>query len=273
MSTSPTDDLERQLGAAGDRDDARQMTAYMKGRFEFFGVKTPQRRTLSKNIERASKSLTIGDLIGLVDDLRSRRHRELHYVASDVLRANRTRLPASMIGDVERWIVRDPWWDTVDAIASPTVGEMVLRHPELLAVMDDWIEAGRDTQAGDGEMWLARAAIIHHLRFGDSTDTNRLFGYCLRRADDSDFFIRKAIGWALRQYARTDPEAVRTFVDQHRDELSPLSVREATKHLWLVGSAPLSSGRRVRCGTRRWSSPSLRGARSAVPSRVRSSRS
>ena len=65
MSTSPTDDLERQLGAAGDRDDARQMTAYMKGRFEFFGVKTPQRRTLSKNIERASKSLTIGDLIGL----------------------------------------------------------------------------------------------------------------------------------------------------------------------------------------------------------------
>ena len=106
-----------------------------------------------------------------------------------------------------------------------------LIDPEAKSVMDDWIEAGRDTQAGDGEMWLARAAIIHQLRFGDSTDTNRLFGYCLRRADDSDFFIRKAIGWALRQYARTDPEAVRTFVDQHRDELSPLSVREATKHL------------------------------------------
>ena len=80
-------------------------------------------------------------------------------------------------------------------------------------------------------MWVVRTAILHQLHHGTATDPDRLFGYCARQAGHPDFFVRKAIGWALRQYARTDPAAVRNFVAGHRDRLSPLSVREAMKHL------------------------------------------
>jgi 3-methyladenine DNA glycosylase AlkD len=89
--------------------------------------------------------------------------------------------------------------------------------------MDEWID--------DEDMWVVRTALLHQLRYRAATDSGRLFDHCHRRAGDPDFFVRKAIGWALREYARTDPDAVRQFVDGARDRLSPLSVREALKHL------------------------------------------
>ncbi len=211
------------LHAAGDPIVAEGMRSYMRDRFPFLGVKTPVRRATSRPLVRASTSLDPGELAELVDALRAMPEREFHYVASDVLRANDRRLPADFIDPIRRWIVTDSWWDTVDAIASPTVGTMIRSHPALLDVMDAWID--------DEDIWLARTAILHQLRFGDDTDQRRLFDYADRRAADSEFFIRKAIGWALRQYARTDPGAVRRFVDARRDELSGLTIREATKHL------------------------------------------
>ena len=120
-------------------------------------------------------------------------------------------------------ITTNSWWDTVDALAVHVVGTMVHRHRELAAVMDRWIDAD--------DFWLARTAILHQLRWKSDTDTSRLFTYALRRAADNEFFIRKAIGWALRVYATTDPDAVRTFVDRHEDTLSALTQREARKHL------------------------------------------
>jgi 3-methyladenine DNA glycosylase AlkD len=88
--------------------------------------------------------------------------------------------------------------------------------------MDRWIE--------DDDLWVARTALLHQLTYKSATDPDRLFGYCLRQAAHPDFFIRKAIGWALREYAYTDPDAVYEFVESARDRLSPLSVREALKH-------------------------------------------
>ena len=88
-----------------------------------------------------------------------------------------------------------------------------------------------DAWSADDNMWLVRTAILHQLHYGAATDAERLFGYCTRQAGHPDFFVRKAIGWALRHYARTDAEAVRGFLAAHRHELSPLSVREAAKHL------------------------------------------
>jgi 3-methyladenine DNA glycosylase AlkD len=99
----------------------------------------------------------------------------------------------------------------------------VATHPELISEMDRWID--------DENLWVARTAILHQLFYGDATDVDRLFGYCLRQASHPDFFIRKAIGWALRQYARTDPDRVRSFLVGPGAALSPLSVREASKHL------------------------------------------
>jgi 3-methyladenine DNA glycosylase AlkD len=113
------------------------------------------------------------------------------------------------------------------------VGPLVSRYPDLALTMDDWI-------ASDN-IWLARTAIIHQERFKDRTDVERLFSYCLLRAADRDFFIRKAIGWALREYSKTDADAVRRFVADHGSELSPLSQREALK--WLSRRPPASEAR------------------------------
>ncbi len=99
--------------------------------------------------------------------------------------------------------------------------------------MDSWISAEN--------LWVVRTALLFQLGAKEATDTERLFSYCLQRAGDSDFFIRKAIGWALRQHARTDPAAVSRFVSTHADVLSPLSQREALKHMGAV-APPLTSG-------------------------------
>lgn len=128
--------------------------------------------------------------------------------------------PASFLATL-RWLVtHKSWWDTVDSLAHST-GILVQAHPELVDAMDTWID--------DKNFWVARVAILHQLSYKHDTDATRLFDYCARRATDTEFFIRKAIGWALRQYARTDMPAVKDFVASH-PELSPLSAREALKH-------------------------------------------
>jgi 3-methyladenine DNA glycosylase AlkD len=164
------------------------------------------------------------------DDLRefalgcwARPEREFQYVACDYLRRH-VGVPGPEFLSVARALITTKsWWDTVDMLATRFVGGLVRRHPTLATTMDDW--------SGESDMWLVRTAILHQLNYGSSTDTARLFAYCERQAGHRDFFVRKAIGWALRHYARTDPDAVRAFVAANTGQLSPLSVREATKHL------------------------------------------
>ncbi|WP_040492412.1 DNA alkylation repair protein [Ilumatobacter nonamiensis] len=225
MDTAPdaVDGLRDRLAAVAVPADATPMAAYMKGRFPFLGVKTPARRLASRPLINASKRADIDGVVDTAYRLRSQPEREFHYVASDLLAANARRLAVDHLDDLRHFITTDSWWDTVDALASPTVGTMVLAHPGLVDALDEWID--------DPDFWLARTAIIHQLRFQERTDVDRLFRYSLRRAGDPEFFIRKAIGWALRQYARIDPGAVRTFIDAHVEDLSPLTVREASKHL------------------------------------------
>lgn len=124
---------------------------------------------------------------------------------------------------VRHLITTVPWWDTVDLLAAHVVGPLVAADPALAATMDAWID--------DDDLWVARAALLHQLRFKADTDTERLFGYCLRRSGHPDFFIRKAIGWALREYAKTDPDAVRDFLVREQRRLAPLSVREALRSI------------------------------------------
>ncbi len=132
------------------------------------------------------------------------------------------RLSSGFLPVARRLVTTVPWWDTVDLLAAHVVCGLVAADPKLVAAMDAWID--------DPDLWVARAALLHQLRYKDATDAERLFAYCLRQAGHPDFFIRKAIGWALREYAKTDPEAVRSFVAAHRDVLAPLSVREALKN-------------------------------------------
>ncbi len=210
--------IQQALTPLADAGRARGMAAYMKDQFAFFGIQTPPRRLATLAILRAYP----GDPVEAARELWALPEREYQYVAVDLLRQHHKRLKRSDLPALEGLVQEKSWWDSVDGLAV-SIGKLVAREPDLVKRMDALIDAP--------DFWLRRIALLHQLDRKEKTDTARLFDYCLRCADEREFFIRKAIGWALRQYARTDPLAVRDFLDAHRERLSGLSFREAAKHL------------------------------------------
>ncbi len=216
-------DARQSLAALADRDRAEQMAAYMKDHFPFFGVIAKDRRAAQKPTLTALADTDGDGLIAFAEACWALPEREVQYVAADALRKHVSLLDPGHLADLEELITTKSWWDTVDSLAAHTVGPLIAAHPDLAAVMDDWI--------GDDDIWLARTAIIHQLGYKERTDADRLFRYADRRAGDTEFFIRKAIGWALRQYGRVDPDAVRSYVASRDERLSGLTKREALKRL------------------------------------------
>ncbi|MBV8635863.1 MAG: DNA alkylation repair protein [Burkholderiaceae bacterium] len=206
------------LAPLADPRQAQGMAAYMKHQFPYLGIATPARRTACAQLVRGFD----GDPIPAAKALWKLEEREYQYVAVDLLRRHVRRLAAGDLPALEKLVQTKSWWDCVDALV-PTMGEIVYRERALVARMDELI--------GAEDFWLRRVALLHQLDWKDETDEKRLFHYCLERAHEKEFFIRKAIGWALRQYARTAPDAVRRFTAAHGTKLSGLSLREATKHL------------------------------------------
>ena len=215
--------LRRRLAGVAEVERAGPMAAYMRDRFPFLGVTSKERKVAIRPTLAAAKAATPDELMAFAAACWNEPEREFAYVACDVLRRHAQRLEPAQLDDVLLLITSRSWWDTVDALAARTVGPMVGAHPHLVEVMDEWID--------DDSLWLARTAILHQLFFRERTDVRRLFAYAEARSADTEFFIRKAIGWSLRQYARVDPGAVRQFVSLHEGELSGLTRREALKHL------------------------------------------
>ena len=199
------------------------MVAYMKGHFAFLGVKAPQVRLAAKATMAAGKGAEAAELIRFADECWEQPEREFQYVGCQFLRKWVAALEPANLDDLERLLVTKSWWDSVDSLAAWSVGPLVRANPQLVEIMDRWIDSDN--------MWLARTAIIHQLSYKADTDADRLFSYAESRAEDPEFFIRKAIGWALRQYARQEPDQVRSFVAANEDRLSGLTKREALKHL------------------------------------------
>ncbi len=215
--------LRHELEIAADPDRAVQSARYMKDRFSFFGIPMARVRSAARPMIATGRGASSTDLLDAADALWAEPEREFQYVGVDLLRRWCGRLGPGDLHRVERLIRTKSWWDTVDALAAHVVGGLVSGHPELATTMDRWI--------ADADRWIARAAILHQLQYHSDTDADRLFAYVDERAGDTDFFIRKACGWALRQYARDDPDAVRSFVASRSDRLSGLTRREALKHL------------------------------------------
>jgi 3-methyladenine DNA glycosylase AlkD len=211
-----------EYGAAADPARADAMAAYMRHRFPFLGIPTPQRRALSRKVLASLSTPDEAELLAVAEACWSLEQREYQYFGTDLLVRHAARLTPGSLTVLERLITTKSWWDTVDTLASRVVGPVVARHPGRVATTDAWIVTS--------DVWLIRTALLHQLRYGAATDSERLFRYCLTQAGHRDFFVRKAIGWALREYTRTDSEAVRRFVEEHRGRLSALSVREALRH-------------------------------------------
>ncbi|MFE6158247.1 DNA alkylation repair protein [Streptomyces sp. NPDC056486] len=208
---------------AADPARAAGARAYMKNVAPFLGVPTPQRRELSRTVLAGLPRPDETDCTAIALRCWELPEREYAYFAVDYLRRHVKRCSSGFLPVVRHLVTTVSWWDTVDAIAAHVAGGLVAADPKLKTEMDAWIE--------DEDLWVARTALLHQLRYKDATDTERLFAYCLRQSGHPDFFIRKAIGWCLREYAKTDPDAVRDFVERERGRLAPLSVREALKNL------------------------------------------
>jgi 3-methyladenine DNA glycosylase AlkD len=219
---SAVDRLTEALGSAADPQRALQMRAYMKDRFEFLGVPAPERRRLAAPFMASMKGAGQERLLEVARTLWALPYREYAYVAADLLRRHERTLAPSALGALRDLVTTQSWWDGVDPL-SHVVGTIVRTNPDVADQMDRW--------AADADLWVVRVAIIHQLGWKSDAEPERILGYCASQARHPDFFVRKAIGWALRDLARTFPDEVRAFVEAHRDELSPLSVREATKHL------------------------------------------
>ncbi|MDV9176522.1 DNA alkylation repair protein [Streptomyces sp. W16] len=218
--------LERLIAtyaAAADPERAVPMRAYMKDVAPFLGLTTPVRRALSRTVLEGTPRPDETDCTAIALRCWELPEREYQYFAVDYLRRHVRHCTSGFLPVARHLVATVPWWDTVDALASHVVGGLVAADPKLTADMDAWIV--------DDDLWVARTALLHQLRYKERTDTERLFAYCLRQSGHPDFFIRKAIGWCLREYAKTDPEAVRGFLAREKGRFAPLSVREALKNI------------------------------------------
>jgi 3-methyladenine DNA glycosylase AlkD len=216
------------------------MTAYLRGQFPFFGLAHPERAAIERPLLLAHPAPTAPqELRALVMRSWELPEREYQYFGIAVLRRRLAALTPAEVPTLRHLITTRSWWDTVDELAIHVVGELARRYPELRSTMDGWIVSEN--------IWLARAALLHQERWRDRTDADLLFAYSLRRAADRDFFIRKAIGWALRSYAKTRPDEVEAFLRRHGDALSALSRREALRGV-ATGRGSRAGGRRSVAG-------------------------
>lgn len=216
-------DLRRLLEPHANPAQAQLMAAYMKGHFPFLGLpRTVYQPLVRPRLAAFRPHATEDLLLEIAANLWDLGPREYQYIAGDLLDRYRRQLTPASLPALRELLITKSWWDSVDQLTGRVIGLLVLAHPALRREMDRW--------SRHRNFWLRRAAIIHQLSHGPHTDADRLFDYCRRNAADPEFFIRKAIGWALRQYARQNPEAVRAFL-AGTPELAPLSRREALKHL------------------------------------------
>jgi 3-methyladenine DNA glycosylase AlkD len=201
---------------------AAPMKKYMRDQFEYLGIKSPQFKELMKEFIAVNGLPPIGELAVILRDLWLLPQREFQYAGTSLLGRSEKELPAKFIKIIEYMIITKSWWDTVDTISGGTLGVHFQRFP---AIRNEYVSKWRRSS----NFWLRRACILFQLKYKKETDFALLSDLICENLNSREFFINKAIGWALRQYAYTDPKAVKKFVQS--TPLQPLSRREAMKHL------------------------------------------
>lgn len=200
--------------------NAAAMKKYMKDLFPFLGIKAAERRELSRDFIK--ELCNVEDFEPVVLDLWALPEREYQYVAVDFLIKKKKYLDESHIDFIEYLLVTKSWWDTVDALASHLAGAVFSKRPELIQKQGkEWLNSEN--------IWLKRTMLLFQLKYKERTNEELLFSIIEQTKHIEEFFIQKAIGWALREYSKTSLEAVRHFIDTH--ELSNLARREGLKHI------------------------------------------
>lgn len=215
-------ELEKQLILHKNVENASAMKNYLKGKFEFIGIKQPLRKELSEATIKKVLTLDAKKIWCFSVMLWEKEEREYQYVAIDLLTRFYKKAPKEFIDLYEELILKKSWWDTVDMLAQNMTGIHFSRFPELIEkYTSKWMKSGN--------IWLQRSAVLFQNKYKQKTNTTLLYNFSEQLADSHEFFIQKAIGWALRNYSETNPESVRDFVN--KTKLAPLSRKEALRKI------------------------------------------
>ena len=214
--------LQTHLRQQANPTQAAPMAKYMRDQFPFLGIKTPERRALLKTFIGENGLPALAELETVLKDLWALPEREFQYSAFTLLDKLTKKLPAEFAAVLEYLITHKSWWDTVDSLAGHSVAVHFKRYPQ---VRDARIAAWRTSD----NFWLRRTTLIFQLSYKADTDVDLLFSLINENLDSDEFFIQKAIGWALREYSKTDADAVVEFIKN--TPLPSLSAREGLK--WL----------------------------------------
>lgn len=200
---------------------AIEMSKYMRNMFKFYGISTPIRKSLYKDFlkeEKQSKQVDWNFMNQCFQD----EHREFQYLVYDYLIKLNKFLSYEDISRIENYIRNKQWWDTIDFF-DQVIGTIGLNDPRVDSLMLAWSK--------DSNFWVRRLAIDHQLGRKEKTNTKLLEQILVNNLNSEEFFINKAIGWALRDYSKTNPEWVRKFIQSHKENMAKLSIKEATKYI------------------------------------------
>ena len=200
---------------------AESMSKYMQDKFRFLGVRGASRTEIYKKyFPEARKSKEID--WEFIENCWNKEEREFQYVVVYYLKAMQKFLKREDISRLKYLIVTKSWWDTVDLLAK-VIGSLVIRIEGYDQIMLEWSK--------DSNIWLKRVAILYQLSLKEKVDKQILERILVGNLGDSEFFINKAIGWALRDYSKYNPEWVREFIKKNKDNMANLSIREASKYI------------------------------------------
>jgi 3-methyladenine DNA glycosylase AlkD len=216
-------ELENTFAASSNAENALPMAKYMKDLFPFYGIKTDERRAILKSVCKKHQTEIKNNIRAIGWELFLKKERELQYCGIEIIIKNlKNNYIIEDIVWIEKLLITNSWWDSVDTISKYILGSYLEQFPtEITTVVQRFSNAEN--------IWLNRSVILFQLGYKSTTDFNLLQSLCLKHSHSNEFFIRKAIGWALREYAKTDPDAVRKFVLQ--TNLKPLSKKEALKNI------------------------------------------
>ena len=214
-------ELKQKLIENSNPDLAKQMEKYLRNKFKFYGLKSPERRKSYHDLIKAEKKNKKIDW-KLLDQAWSDSHREAQYFVCDYLISLEKSLTFEDIDQIFNYIKSKQWWDTIDSLIKP-IGKIGLRDERVNDLMLIWSK--------DNDFWVRRVAIEHQLLRKDKMNIELLEKILENNLNSSEFFINKAIGWALRDYSKSNPEWVREFIENHVSDMAPLSIKEGSKYI------------------------------------------
>lgn len=215
--------LENRFRENANTENAKAMAKYMKDHFAFFGIKTTERRFLFNALWKTHKTEISTNVPKIVWELYTKEQRELHYCAIEIaIKELKGKYKKSDIAFIAKLIITNSWWDSVDTISKYILGQYLLEYPESIPEVIAKFSNSKN-------MWLNRSAILFQLGYKEKTDFELLQSICIQHQNSTEFFIQKAIGWSLREYAKTNPKKVMDFVSN--SNLKALSKKEAIKNL------------------------------------------